>query len=284
MAVLRGQTIAVERSKERLKNLRKRRDELIATDAADQRMLTRFLDEAGGVELSELGLAFSCVDTVRKSRFADRVIRFLADSDWNRQDSAARILGSMRAEKATLALRNVIFQPDGDSLARLSALHALSQLGALHLGEIAMLRLDPSALIREEADRLLANHKGPRMSLSHLIKLDGHPISVFDNSINRNILLNLGSSARSQPVRELADQVGASPQAIRRHLALLQCRAANGDPGQSCTSPLVTSHKSGQTTYFLLTKSGRNLTGSVSRKYSIFLKKGLSNVPGDNLL
>ena len=91
MAVLRGQIIASELSESRLKRIEQLKKELIATTAGQQ-ALQFFLDEAGGVELAELGKAFSRAEATRRTRIADLLIGFLQDPDWNRRDSAARIL------------------------------------------------------------------------------------------------------------------------------------------------------------------------------------------------
>ena len=59
MAVLRGQTIASELSESRLKRIEQLKKKLIATKTPDKPALQLFLDEAGGVELADLGKAFS---------------------------------------------------------------------------------------------------------------------------------------------------------------------------------------------------------------------------------
>jgi hypothetical protein len=283
MAVLRGQMIAAEPSRERLKRLHQLKKKLTQTNASDKQSLRAFLDAAGGVELSELGEAFSHVEATRKSRIADELIDFLVDSDWNRRDSAARILGAMGVQKAIPPLRQVVGRPEGESLARLAALRALNQLGGLGPSEIAMLCLDPSPVIRDEADRLVANRetrKAPTeesVTLSSLLKIKGLPTAVFDNLIERNIILSL--SQGGQPLRELADRIGKSSSAIRHHLALLQCMTGSQASLQDGTNPLVASHKKGKTTVYMLTKRGRGLINFVDRAYSNFLKQRLTRLP-----
>ena len=128
----------------------------------------------------------------------------------------------------------VVFQPAGESVTRLAALRSLDRLGGLTPDEIAMLCLDSSPLIRDEADRLSADlekkslHSGKPIALSNLLQSKQFPTTVFDNLVDREIILSL--SQKVQPLRELAEQIGRSPTTVRRHLALLQ----NGTAGGRC--------------------------------------------------
>jgi DNA-binding transcriptional ArsR family regulator len=283
MAVLRGRTIATNRSRERLEQLRQLMSRLIATSAKEKRSLEAFLDEAGGVELSELGAVFSRVDAARRSRIADRFINFLADPDWNRRDSAARVLGSMGARKAIPALRQLVFQPGGEGVSRLAALRALDQLGGLESTEVSMLRLDPSAVVRDEADRLMRDREARKspsnqpVAFSSLLQIKGHPTAILDNLIERNILLSL--SQREQPVGELANLIGKSAKAVRHHLALLQCKTEPRKSLQDAKIPLVAPRKMGKATVYVLTGKGRSFTRSLDRRYADFLNKILSSLP-----
>jgi HEAT repeat protein len=140
-----------ELSESRHKRIEQLKKELIATRTPDRPALQVFLDEAGDVELADLGKAFYLAEATRRARNGDLLIGFLTDPDWNRRDSAARILGVMEVREAVAPLRQLVFQPAGESLARLAALRSLDRLGGLMPDEIAMLRLDSSSLIRDEA-------------------------------------------------------------------------------------------------------------------------------------
>jgi DNA-binding transcriptional ArsR family regulator len=157
VAVLRGHSIDPTVAESHLERLARLKTELIATKTPDKEALQVFLDEAGGVELADLGEAFSRAEATRRTRIGNLLIGFLADPDWNRRDSAARILGAMGVREAVKPLRQLVFQPAEERLARLAALRSLDRLGGLTPDEIAMLRLDSSPLIRDEADRLLAD-------------------------------------------------------------------------------------------------------------------------------
>ena len=282
MALFRGQAVASKQSRARLQRLQQLKDKLIASETPDQQEWQVFLDETGGVELFELGEAISRVPAAHRARIADLLIGFLSDPDWNRRDSAARILGAMGAQEAIPQLRQLVFQPAGENLSRLAALRALQHLGGLTPDEVTMLRLDPSPLIREEVDRLLmdlAKKKAPSekpVALSHLLQNKQFPTVVFDNLIERDIILSL--SRKEQPVGELAAQIGRSPTTIRRYLALLQSKRAAPAPLPSRRIPLVAARKKGKTVEYLLTKNGRNLTDFVGRAYSRFLKNRLAIV------
>ena len=285
MAVFRGHFIASGPSPARLERLRQLGDELLANESPDRPKWQVFLDEAGGVELSALGEAILRVPAARRTRIADLLVEFLSDPDWNRRDSAARVLGEMKVPEAVPRLRRLLFQHPGESLARLAALRALDHLGALMPDEIAMLRIDPSPLIREEADRLLIDlerKKTPAkkpVALSNLLKKKQYPTSVFDNLIERDIIFSL--SRKGQPVRELADQIGRSRTTIRRYLALLQNKRVARVPPQDREVPLVASRKKGKTVEYLLTEKGRNLTDYVGKAYSRFLKQKLASVASE---
>jgi predicted transcriptional regulator len=285
MAVFRGHVIAPEPSQARLERLQRLSNELLASELPDKPNWQVFLDGAGGVELSALGEAVRQLSVARRAPITDLLIEFLCDPDWNRRDSAARILEAMGAQKAVLGLRQLLFQRAGESLARLAAIRALAHLGALMPDEIAMLRIDPSPLIREEADRLLTDldkKKTPAeksVALSNLLKKKEYPTSVFDNLIERDIILSL--SRKGQPVRELADQIGRSRTTIRRYLALLQNKSVAQVPLQDREVPLVASRKKGKTVEYLLTKNGRKLTKYVGRAYSRFLKQKLASVTSE---
>ncbi len=187
----------------------------------------------------------------------------------------------MGVQEAVPRLRQLLFQSAGESLARLAAPPCIDQLGGLMPDEIAMLRIDPSPLIREEADRLLIDLKNMKVpserpvALSKLLPDQQFPVAVFDNFIERDIILSL--SRKEQPVRELADQIGKSRTTIRRYLALLQNKRVTRVPVQDLEAPLVSSRKKGKTVEYLLTKKGRNLTDLVSRAYSRFLKQKMAS-------
>ena len=178
-------------------------------------------------------------------------------------------------------LRQLVFQPAEENLLRLSALRSLDRLSGLTPDEIAMLRLDSSPLIRDEADRLLADleKRSPGFekpsALSNLLQSKQFPATVFDNVVERDIILSL--ARKVQPVGELAEQIGRSLTTVQRHLALLQ----NGKVAQASLQrqelPLVASRKNGSIIEYHLTRRGRNLMDFASRAYSRFLKQRFVN-------
>jgi len=155
MAVFRGQNIASEPSQSRLKRPQQLKDELLASATPDPSKWEVFLDEAGGVDLSALGESIPQNAGARRNQVADVLIDFLSDPNWNRRDSAARILEAMGAREAVPKLRELLYESTEVGLVRRSAFRALEGLGGLLTDELPVLRIDPSPLIQEEAERLL---------------------------------------------------------------------------------------------------------------------------------
>ena len=279
MAVLRGQTIASELSESRLKRIEQLKNELIATKTPDKQRC-KSSSMKPGVLNSLSSARRSPAEATRRTRIGDLLIGFLTDPDWNRRDSAARSPGAMGAREAVAPLRQLVFQPAEESLTRLSALLTRSARWA-DARRNRHVVLDSSPLIREEADRLLADleKRSPRFerpsALSNLLQSKQFPATVFDNLIERDIILSL--ARKVQPVGELAEQIGRSLTTVRRHLALLQNGKVAQASLQSQELPLVASRKNGSIIEYHLTRRGRNLTDFASRAYSRFLKQRFVN-------
>lgn len=133
-------------------------NELAAAARPDRQRWEAFLNEAGGVELSELGEVLAGRPVADRTRVLKLLEAFAKSPDWNIRESATQVLGAMGGERAQNILWRLLSDRKEEHLVRLAALRGLRELGAILPVEVVQYVLkDPSPLLRGEAARILAS-------------------------------------------------------------------------------------------------------------------------------
>jgi DNA-binding transcriptional ArsR family regulator len=252
MALFRGQPVPPGASAQSLDQLRQFLTDLTAAELPDHRRWEAFLDEAGCEELAQVGQALAR-DKRRRTEVLDRLGRFAQSPDWNRRDSAARLLGALGDQRAIPILHELLSDPEG--LVRYAALKGLWALGAIRAqDQIKELLTDPSPIVKETAASFQSALGGqsptvkPRdrsrtTALSQEVRDLSSCLKLLSDSTRLEILLIL--SEGEQPTPALGAQMNQSQPAVSHHLALLR------------HGGFITPDRQGRTTSYRLTETGR---------------------------